>query len=53
MNGLGGEPEPKRPVDESEANVVIDAMQERKFSAGEYVINEGEKGDVLFVVNIG
>lgn len=40
-------------LDENEMNVVIDAMDEQKFKAGETVISEGEKGDELFVVEDG
>lgn len=40
-------------LDENEMNVVIDAMDETKFKAGETVIKEGEKGDELYVVEEG
>ena len=33
--------------------VVIDAMAERHFNPGEHVINEGDAGAVLFVVEEG
>lgn len=40
-------------LDENEMNVVIDAMDEQKVKAGVTIINEGENGDVLFVVEEG
>jgi len=40
-------------LDETEMNVVIDAMDEQKVKAGEIVITEGEKGDELYVVEEG
>jgi cAMP-dependent protein kinase regulator len=40
-------------LDEKELEVVIDAMDEKKASAGENVIVEGEKGDELYVVEDG
>lgn len=40
-------------LDETELEVVIDAMDERKPAAGVNVITEGEKGDELFVVEEG
>ena len=40
-------------LDEKELEVVIDAMDERKTSAGESIIVEGERGDQLFVVEEG
>ena len=40
-------------LDEQELEVVIDAMDEKKVSAGETVIQEGEKGDELYVVEEG
>lgn len=36
-----------------ELNIVIDAMEEKKFDAGATVITEGEAGSVLFVVDEG
>lgn len=38
---------------EEELNIVIDAMEEKKFNQGETVITEGEAGSVLFVVDEG
>lgn len=40
-------------LDEKELKVVIDAMDERKVQKGEYVIKEGENGDVLYIVEQG
>jgi cAMP-dependent protein kinase regulator len=40
-------------MDEEDLNVIIDAMDEKKVKAGETVITEGEKGDVLFLVEDG
>ena len=34
-------------------SIVIGAMEEKHFSAGEYVINQGENGEVLYVVESG
>ena len=36
-----------------ELTIVIDAMEEKRFSAGETVITEGDPGAVLFVVDEG
>ena len=36
-----------------ELNIVIDAMEEKKFDQGATVITEGEAGSVLFVVEDG
>ena len=40
-------------LDETELEVVINAMDERRPAAGANVIVEGEKGDELFVVEEG
>lgn len=40
-------------LDEQDLNVVIDAMDEKKVEQGETVIKEGEKGDVLYLVEGG
>ena len=40
-------------LDEDELNVVIDAMDEKKFPAEVNVITEGEKGEHLYVVEAG
>ena len=38
---------------EEELTIVINAMEEKKFDAGETVITEGEAGSLLFVVDEG
>lgn len=38
---------------EEELSIVIDAMEEKKFDAGQTVITEGEAGSVLYVVDEG
>ena len=40
-------------LDDSERNIVINAMEERKASAGDAVITQGEDGNELFVVDSG
>lgn len=40
-------------LDERDLQVVIDAMDQRKTTAGEYVIREGDNGDVLYIVESG
>jgi cAMP-dependent protein kinase regulator len=40
-------------LEETEIEVVIDAMDEKKAHAGDNVIVEGEKGDELYVVEEG
>lgn len=40
-------------LDLREKKIVIDAMDEKKFSRGEAVINQGDLGDDLFVVDSG
>lgn len=40
-------------LDEKDMKVVIDAMDSKNFSAGETVIQEGEPGDVLYIVESG
>ena len=42
-----------RALGEEELNIVIDAMEEKKFNAGAIVITEGEAGSVLYVVEQG
>ena len=42
-----------RALGEEELNIVIDAMEDKRFSAGVTVITEGEAGSVLFVVEEG
>jgi cAMP-dependent protein kinase regulator len=40
-------------LEESERDVVIDAMEERNAEAGDAIINQGEDGEELFVVDSG
>ena len=40
-------------LDEKDLQVVIDAMDEKKAAAGEVVIQEGEPGEVLYIVESG
>ena len=40
-------------LDEPELKIVIDAMEEKKFNAGDFVIRQGEDGEVLYVVDSG
>lgn len=40
-------------LEEKDLNTVLDAMEEKKFKLGESAINEGEKGDLLYVVEKG
>jgi cAMP-dependent protein kinase regulator len=40
-------------LDEHDLKVVIDAMDEKKPSNGEFVIREGEAGDCLYIVESG
>jgi cAMP-dependent protein kinase regulator len=40
-------------LDETELEVVINAMDERRPAPGSNVITEGERGDELFVVEEG
>ena len=40
-------------LDEHDLNVVIDAMDEKYVKAGDTVIAEGEKGDVLYLIEAG
>merc|ERR1712159_104551 len=38
---------------EEELNIVLDAMEECKVQNGDTVIKQGDKGDILFVVDTG
>jgi cAMP-dependent protein kinase regulator len=38
-------------LDDKERDTVIGAMEERKFKKGEWVIRQGEEGDVLYVID--
>ena len=40
-------------LDEKEKEIVIGAMEEKKFAADDYVIKQGEEGDNLYVVETG
>lgn len=40
-------------IDEKELSTVLDAIEEKRFAQGEKVIVEGEKGDLLFIVESG
>jgi cAMP-dependent protein kinase regulator len=40
-------------LDEKEKEIVMLAMEEKKFQAGEWVINQGEEGNDLFVIDQG
>ena len=40
-------------LNDDELNVVIDAMEEKKFDAGATIITEGETGSVLYLVGEG
>lgn len=40
-------------LDEKEKKIVIDAMEERSFKAGDRVITQGQDGEVLYVVDSG
>lgn len=40
-------------LDEKEKNIVINAMEECKFAAGDNVIKQGDDGEVLYVVDTG
>jgi cAMP-dependent protein kinase regulator len=40
-------------LEENELQIVIDAMDEKKFKAGDFIIRQGEDGDNLYVVDQG
>lgn len=40
-------------LEDSDLHTVLDAVEEARFKAGEVVITEGEKGDVLYIVENG
>ena len=40
-------------LNEKEFEIVVDALEEKRFKAGEYVIKQGEDGSELFVVENG
>ncbi len=40
-------------LNEEELNVVVDALEEKRYSAGQTIIDQGEDGYELFVVESG
>ena len=40
-------------LDKDEKQIVIDAMEERKFKKGDQVITQGEEGDVIYIIESG
>lgn len=40
-------------LDDKDRDIVINAMEEKKYKPGEWVIKQGEDGDVLYVVDQG
>jgi len=40
-------------LDDNEKNTVIGAMEEKKFVTGETIINQGDSGDELFILDSG
>lgn len=40
-------------LNEKDQNIVLDAMKEENFKTGDVVINQGDDGDVLYVVESG
>lgn len=40
-------------LNEEELNIVIGAMEECRFKSGDWVIKQGEAGDILYVVEEG
>ena len=40
-------------LDDKDLKTVIDAMDDKKVSAKDFVIKEGENGDVLYIVESG
>jgi cAMP-dependent protein kinase regulator len=40
-------------LDDNDMQVVIDAMDQKVAKANEYIINEGEPGEVLYIVESG
>ena len=40
-------------IDEKEKEIVVNAMEEKRFKAGDWVIKQGEDGDNLYVVEQG
>lgn len=40
-------------LNDKDLDIVVGAMEEKKFKKGDYVIKQGEEGDVLYVVDTG
>jgi cAMP-dependent protein kinase regulator len=40
-------------LDAKELEIVVDAMEEKKYKVGESVITQGDEGDNLYVIEIG
>lgn len=40
-------------LNDKDIDIVVGAMEEKKFKKGDYVIKQGEEGNVLFVVDTG
>jgi cAMP-dependent protein kinase regulator len=40
-------------IDPKDVNVIIDAMEEKIFNDGEYVIKQGESGECLYIIESG
>jgi len=40
-------------LESSDLKIVIDAMEEKKFAIGEVIINQGDQGDCLYIVEEG
>lgn len=40
-------------LDEKERNIVVDAMEEKRAKKGDHIINQGEEGNNLYVVESG
>lgn len=38
-------------LDAKDKKILIEAMEEKKFSAGETVISQGDDGDILFTID--
>lgn len=38
-------------LDDKEREIVIGAMEEKRFKPGDWVIKQGEDGDVLYVID--
>lgn len=40
-------------LDAAEKEIVVGAMEEKSYKAGDWVIKQGEEGDVLYVIESG